>query len=106
MGLARDGDAVRDGRDVGSWSERRLVVDLAAGMESHHDSTKRINYFPVLHKKEYCTIIFASAGLFMFTFRVYYVQLQELTQYHTLFSLRVLSVLPDAAPECLVLSPI
>jgi len=42
----------------------------------------------------------------MFTFRVYYVQLQELTPCHTLFSLRVLPILPDAAPECLVLSPI
>jgi len=42
VGVAWDGDAFWDGGDLGSHLGRRLVVDLAAGMESCHDSTTRL----------------------------------------------------------------
>jgi hypothetical protein len=44
VGVARDGDAVWDDGDVGlgPWLERRLVVDLAARMETDHNKTTRL----------------------------------------------------------------
>jgi hypothetical protein len=42
VGVARNGDAVWDDGDVGPWLERRLVVDLAAGMEPDHNKTTRL----------------------------------------------------------------
>jgi hypothetical protein len=41
VGVARNDDAVWDDGDVGPWLERRLVVDLAAGMETDHNKTTR-----------------------------------------------------------------